>query len=449
MYTETDLASIIGKAIDYIVENQEPEGHYGDVRSTALVCWAFAEAVESPHDSVNAFQSISRRARKWLVEQRKDEDGGISWESEVWDTAQVMLALLTDFKFHGHVSGAAAWLQKIRDVDNGYGVWYEEIWETTLASVALIRAVAHGWISGTEAWLNEVLGWFNSIPSRDDGYFIAPHYCGFLAWILGELQKQTKIRYERIPHFTEFERKAGHAVRWLLDRIEKNADLWSSYTFSNSYAIYGLSILHPDGFPKSVYIEKIANWFERAQLFNGSYEDIEDTSLSILALTSFINLSVGCDQRVQLISQKVSSIRAPLHCFVGYSKKSTSLFMQLNEHLQARFGDLLVIDDWKDKSRQGHHLFDEIKKANEYCQMAIFLITKDDNVILENGSVVASPRDNVIFEVGFFAARHGLERTLLVVEDGAKKPSDWDGILHLSLTDYPGIDKAIESILFE
>jgi len=82
----------------------------------------------------------------------------------------------------------------------------------------------------------------------------------------------------------------------------------------------------------------------------------------------------------------------------------------------------------------GRILITEIDEMSRDCQLAIFLVTKDDKLV-HSRKLVDSPRDNVIFEVGFFAARLGTERTLLVVEKGAKVPSDWGGILYIPLTD--------------
>jgi len=46
-----------------------------------------------------------------------------------------------------------------------------------------------------------------------------------------------------------------------------------------------------------------------------------------------------------------------------------------------------------------------------------------------------SPRDNVVFEVGFFAARVGMPNITLIVEEGVKLPTDWGGILYIPLRD--------------
>ncbi len=64
----------------------------------------------------------------------------------------------------------------------------------------------------------------------------------------------------------------------------------------------------------------------------------------------------------------------------------------------------------------------------------IFLFTKDDE-INSGGQQRAAPRDNVIFEAGYFMNTKGRERTLLICEDGVKIPADVGGNIYLSLKD--------------
>ncbi len=47
----------------------------------------------------------------------------------------------------------------------------------------------------------------------------------------------------------------------------------------------------------------------------------------------------------------------------------------------------------------------------------------------------AAPRDNVIFEAGYFMNAKGRERVLIVREDGAKMPADVGGSIYLTLKD--------------
>ncbi len=70
-----------------------------------------------------------------------------------------------------------------------------------------------------------------------------------------------------------------------------------------------------------------------------------------------------------------------------------------------------------------------IQIPSQTCQCGIFLFTTDDP--LTNNEHQASPRDNVIFEAGYFMKAKGKERTLIIREEGAKMPADIGGNIYL------------------
>jgi predicted nucleotide-binding protein len=61
-----------------------------------------------------------------------------------------------------------------------------------------------------------------------------------------------------------------------------------------------------------------------------------------------------------------------------------------------------------------------------------FCFSEDD--LLEGG---AAPRDNVVFEAGYFMSSKGSERCLIVRHGEAKMPVDFGGVIyvHLAKTD--------------
>ena len=71
------------------------------------------------------------------------------------------------------------------------------------------------------------------------------------------------------------------------------------------------------------------------------------------------------------------------------------------------------------------------RRNGRYC--GLFLFTADDK--LENSESQASPRDNVIFEAGYFMRAKGKEKVLIVREKGAKMPADIGGNIYLPLND--------------
>ena len=59
-----------------------------------------------------------------------------------------------------------------------------------------------------------------------------------------------------------------------------------------------------------------------------------------------------------------------------------------------------------------------------------------------------APRDNVVYEAGYFAGAKGRHRSLIIREKGAKVPTDLGGILYLELAKRSSISE-IETKLRE
>ena len=80
------------------------------------------------------------------------------------------------------------------------------------------------------------------------------------------------------------------------------------------------------------------------------------------------------------------------------------------------------------------------------------MFTKDDDLDLSPGSAAerSAPRDNVVFEAGYFSGLKGKRNVLIVRETGSKMPADLGGDIYASLPDKDDIspiEKAIESFL--
>jgi hypothetical protein len=62
-----------------------------------------------------------------------------------------------------------------------------------------------------------------------------------------------------------------------------------------------------------------------------------------------------------------------------------------------------------------------------YFDFGVFVATADD-LTLTNDKLVIEPRDNVILEMSLFLGAMGRDKAFLLVEEGIKLPSDFDGI---------------------
>jgi predicted nucleotide-binding protein len=116
--------------------------------------------------------------------------------------------------------------------------------------------------------------------------------------------------------------------------------------------------------------------------------------------------------------------------FLGYSSKARDTANAINLYL-TKLG--VSVLDWADFSAGGN-ILDEIERASLISTAGIFLFTQDD--LLEDATGDrAAPRDNVVFEAGYFTQSKGRERVLIIREHGTKMPADVGGNIYLPLAD--------------
>ena len=81
-----------------------------------------------------------------------------------------------------------------------------------------------------------------------------------------------------------------------------------------------------------------------------------------------------------------------------------------------------------DKPGQSASTIDKFEHYAQTCSYAIALFTTDDKVRSRSGEECWQARPNVIFETGWFVGRLGKERILILLQEGVKIYSDFDGI---------------------
>lgn len=114
--------------------------------------------------------------------------------------------------------------------------------------------------------------------------------------------------------------------------------------------------------------------------------------------------------------------------FIGSSTESLPVVTEYEQELQ----EVAKIERWDkwDVFRPGEYTLDGLKRATEEVDFALFIVGQDDET-KSRDEVVPSPRDNVIFEAGFFTPVLGLQRVFYSVDSsGSKMPSDWEGLGH-------------------
>ncbi len=83
-----------------------------------------------------------------------------------------------------------------------------------------------------------------------------------------------------------------------------------------------------------------------------------------------------------------------------------------------------------------------IEKFEEYAQVgfAVVLCTPDDVGALENeqDNLKPRPRQNVVFEWGFFLGKIGRNRVCALFKEGVEIPSDYAGVIYIQMDDFGG-----------
>ena len=117
--------------------------------------------------------------------------------------------------------------------------------------------------------------------------------------------------------------------------------------------------------------------------------------------------------------------------FLGYCSSSSAAAKKLKTHLTKTLQ--LSVLDWATDFDPARTIIQQIQEASERCGAAVFLFTKDDDLAKPTTKARSVPRDNVVFEAGYFAAAKGKSRVLIVLEAGAKMPADLGGDIYASL----------------
>ena len=105
----------------------------------------------------------------------------------------------------------------------------------------------------------------------------------------------------------------------------------------------------------------------------------------------------------------------------------------------------LKVLDWHDLPASSV-IIGNIETAARLTASGIFLFTKDDRQVRKDSTRDAVPRDNVIFEAGYFAGAKGTGSVLIIHEAGAKLPTDLGGFVYLEVkkrADISSIDTRI------
>jgi hypothetical protein len=131
----------------------------------------------------------------------------------------------------------------------------------------------------------------------------------------------------------------------------------------------------------------------------------------------------------------LTKIRDRRDVFLGYCSTSTGTALNIKRYIEKEIGASVL--DWQVDFVEGRTIIEEIEEAARRTTGGVFLFTRDDALVAEGEQ--AAPRDNVVFEAGFFAHSKGRSRVLIIRETGAKMPADLGGSIYVVLADKTNI----------
>lgn len=122
--------------------------------------------------------------------------------------------------------------------------------------------------------------------------------------------------------------------------------------------------------------------------------------------------------------------------FLGYSSASETTAAAVKRYILSLGATVL---DWQVDFIPGRTILEQIEQAAARSIGGIFLFTKDDDLAGRKNVKMAVPRDNVVFEAGYFIGLKGKHNVLIIREAGSKMPADLGGDIYASLPDQTSI----------
>jgi len=127
------------------------------------------------------------------------------------------------------------------------------------------------------------------------------------------------------------------------------------------------------------------------------------------------------------LQQWSDEIQSRHDVFLGYCSKSRTLALEIEAMVKQTGATVL---NWEMDFRAGRSILNEIATANSLCSCGLFLFSEDDRY--EEDPFTAAPRDNVVFEAGYFMSTRP-DRCLIIRHANAKVPADLGGDIYLQL----------------
>lgn len=152
------------------------------------------------------------------------------------------------------------------------------------------------------------------------------------------------------------------------------------------------------------------------------------------------NLGIELAKRLAQRNQLVSAVNEVIRVFVISSVEALPIAQEIQSIMSHDQGILMTI--WTDGIfKASHYAIEALEAALDESDFAIAIAQPDDNAETR-GTERKVPRDNVIFELGFFMGRLGRKRAILLEPRGEEVnlPSDLSGLTAIGYKSGPSKD---------
>jgi hypothetical protein len=187
---------------------------------------------------------------------------------------------------------------------------------------------------------------------------------------------------------------------------------------------YEGAIAKVNGLPILALLEEGA---KEGVIFNRSRSSSETTIMPLHACKDWIHNTSFQDS----FGNWKNNVEKRHDLFFGYSSKSASTEKLVKENLESLGAKVF---DWSTDFVSGPSILTLLEEAASKCSTGVFLLTGDDEQFKDSSGKELVPRDNVVFEVGYFARAKGNGRILIIHEEHAKIPADLKEVTYVPLS---------------
>ncbi|MCA8162503.1 TIR domain-containing protein [Burkholderia cepacia] len=143
--------------------------------------------------------------------------------------------------------------------------------------------------------------------------------------------------------------------------------------------------------------------------------------------TKLMQLIGAIDQLMEIRASSVppaKSRRLPMRVFLSHGRSKD--WMDVQRHIEKEVGlDTLELAQ---EASQGQTVIEKLETNSELCDSAVIVMSGDDSDAAGQSRV----RENVMHEIGFFHAKYGRSRVILLHEEGVSIPTNLAGIVYVS-----------------